>query len=283
MPTDKALSYTADLVKRYDRDRFLTALFAPAGVRERLLTLYAFNVEIARIRETITEPMIGQMRLQWWRDVFAAISSGDGPPKGHPVAEPLAALIEMQSLPLEPFLAALDAREQDLSEDPPANLSDLVAYCRGSSAGIATLGLRTLGVSDDQSLQTADNIATAWALTGISRAARFLALAGRIMLPHEAMQKQGLVLQDLQNPESAGPSSSVISEVCVAARDHLAAARQYRNVVDLKGLPVFLVATLADSYLTGLERADYQIYDPNVIRQRPAIARLWWNNWRKRF
>ncbi|MGB1876681.1 MAG: squalene/phytoene synthase family protein, partial [Rhodospirillaceae bacterium] len=53
MPTDKSLSYTADLVKRYDRDRFLTALFAPVGVRERLLTLYAFNVEIARIRRTV--------------------------------------------------------------------------------------------------------------------------------------------------------------------------------------------------------------------------------------
>lgn len=283
MPTDKSLSYTADLVKRYDRDRFLTALFAPVGVRERLLTLYAFNVEIARIRETITEPMIGQMRLQWWRDVFTSISAGDGPPKGHPVAEPLAALIETQSLPLEPFLAVLDAREQDLSEDPPAKLSDLVAYCRGSSAGIATLGLQTLGVSDDQSLQTADNVATGWVLTGISRAARFLALAGRVMLPLESMQKQGLVLQDLQNPESAGASSSVISEVCDAARNHLAAARQNKNAVDLKGLPVFLLATLADSYLSGLERAEYNIYDTNVIRQRPAIARVWWNNWRKRF
>jgi phytoene/squalene synthetase len=138
-------------------------------------------------------------------------------------------------------------------------------------------------VSDDQSLQTADNVATGWVLTGISRAARFLALAGRVMLPLESMQKQGLVLQDLQNPESAGASSSVISEVCDAARNHLAAARQNKNAVDLKGLPVFLLATLADSYLSGLERAEYNIYDTNVIRQRPAIARVWWNNWRKRF
>jgi hypothetical protein len=63
----------------------------------------------------------------------------------------------------------------------------------------------------------------------------------------------------------------------------LAAARQNKNAVDLKGLPVFLLATLADSYLSGLERAEYNIYDTNVIRQRPAIARVWWNNWRKRF
>ncbi len=267
MPTDKSLTYTADLVKRYDRDRFLTALFAPADGRERLLTLYAFNVEIARIRETVTEPIIGQMRLQWWRDVLNAISEGEGPPKGHPVAEPLADLIESHSLPLDPFMAVLEVREQDLSEDPPSKLNDLVA----------------LGVSDDQSLRTAEDIATAWSLIGVSRAARFQALAGRGVLPRESMEKQGLAIQDLQNPESAQSSAIVISEVCDAARDHLAAARQKRNTVDLTGLPVFLLATLADSYLNGLKRAKYQIHDLRVIRQRPAVARLWWNNWRKRF
>ncbi|NKB45623.1 MAG: hypothetical protein GKS03_15235 [Alphaproteobacteria bacterium] len=283
MPTDTTLSYAADLVKRYDRDRFLTALFAPKGAREPLMTLYAFNVEITRIRETVTEPMIGQMRLQWWRDVLTAISEGDGPPKGHPVAEPLAALIELRSLQLDPFLAILDAREQDLAEEPPATLIDLVSYCRGSSAGLAVLGLNVLGITDEVSCKTAESIATAWALTGTARAARYLALSGRSMLPADAMARQGLALQDLQNPESAKPSADIVSDICNAACDHLAAARENRNAVDLKGLPVLLIGTLTDSYLRTLARAQYQIFDPQVIRQRPAVARLWWNNWRKRY
>ena len=67
-------------------------LFAPAARREALFALYAFNYEIARVRETVTQPMLGQIRLQWWRENIAA-AFGDGPVRHHPVMEPLAATI----------------------------------------------------------------------------------------------------------------------------------------------------------------------------------------------
>src|SRR5271157_5432659 len=72
-PTDAdRLSPVAALVRRHDRDRFQTVLFAPAARREALFALYAFNYEIARVRESVTEPMIGQIRLEWWRESIAA-------------------------------------------------------------------------------------------------------------------------------------------------------------------------------------------------------------------
>src|SRR5713101_9720914 len=86
------LSPVAALVRRHDRDRFQTVLFAPAARREALFALYAFNYEIARVRESVSEPMLGQIRLQWWREVVAAAYAGD-PPRQHVVAEPLAAVI----------------------------------------------------------------------------------------------------------------------------------------------------------------------------------------------
>jgi phytoene synthase len=61
------LSAVAELVRRHDRDRYMTALFAPAARREALFALYAFNYEIARVREAVTQPTLGQIRLQWWR------------------------------------------------------------------------------------------------------------------------------------------------------------------------------------------------------------------------
>src|ERR1043166_4968177 len=85
-------SSLADLVRRHDRDRFQTALFAPAARREALLALYAFNNEMARVRETVSEPMLGQIRLQWWREVVSAAFSGEAP-RHHLVAEPLTAAI----------------------------------------------------------------------------------------------------------------------------------------------------------------------------------------------
>ena len=64
------------MVRRHDRDRYQTALFAPADRREALFALYAFNYEIARVRETVTQPMLGQIRLQWWREVVEAAYAG---------------------------------------------------------------------------------------------------------------------------------------------------------------------------------------------------------------
>jgi phytoene synthase len=57
----------AALVRRHDPDRFLTSLFAPPAQRDALLTLYAFNHELARAREVISEPPLALIRLQWWR------------------------------------------------------------------------------------------------------------------------------------------------------------------------------------------------------------------------
>src|SRR5258706_7401227 len=81
--TDR-LSPVAALVRRHDRDRYQTVLFAPAARREALFALYAFNYEIARVRESVTEPMLGQIRLQWWRANIAAASEGS-PVRHHPV------------------------------------------------------------------------------------------------------------------------------------------------------------------------------------------------------
>ena len=89
--TDR-LSPVAALVRRHDRDRFQTVLFAPAAHREALFALYAFNYEIARVRESVTQPMLGQIRLQWWRENIAAAFEGSAI-RHHPVAEALTAAI----------------------------------------------------------------------------------------------------------------------------------------------------------------------------------------------
>src|SRR5437660_6126907 len=86
------LSPVAALVRRHDRDRFQTVLFAPAGRREALFALYAFNYEIARVREAVSEPMLGQIRLQWWREAITAIFAGEAP-RQHEVVLPLSAAI----------------------------------------------------------------------------------------------------------------------------------------------------------------------------------------------
>src|ERR671926_643162 len=77
-----AYAHCADLVRDADKDRFLAALFAPEPARRGLLALYAFNVEVSRVRDRVSEPLPGEIRLQWWRDAISAREGGlDG---GHP-------------------------------------------------------------------------------------------------------------------------------------------------------------------------------------------------------
>src|ERR1700744_5701241 len=95
----------AALVRRHDPDRFLTALFAPPDKRDALLTLYAFNHELARAREVVSQPPLALIRLQWWREVV------EGPQRRHEVADPLRAAIEREELDRDDLLALIDARE----------------------------------------------------------------------------------------------------------------------------------------------------------------------------
>ena len=117
----------AALVRRHDRERYQTALFAPARRREALFALYAFNYEIARVRESVTQPMLGQIRLQWWREAIEAAFAGAAP-RRHEVAGPLAAVIREHALTRAHFDRMIDAREHDLGDAPPATLAALEDY-----------------------------------------------------------------------------------------------------------------------------------------------------------
>ena len=120
-------------------------MFAPAGRREALFALIAFNHEIARIPEAVSEPMLGRIRLQWWREVLDAAYAGE-PTRRHEVAVPLADAIRACALDRAPFDALLEAREADLEEDGPADLAALERYAAGTGGALTELMVRASGV-----------------------------------------------------------------------------------------------------------------------------------------
>ena len=65
-----SFDHCEELVRTGDKNRFLATLFAPQKYRRALYALYAFNLEVARTRELAREPIPGEIRLQWWRDVL---------------------------------------------------------------------------------------------------------------------------------------------------------------------------------------------------------------------
>lgn len=136
-----ALSPVGALARAADYDRYLAALFAPVERREALFALIAFNHEVARIPEAVSEPMLGRIRIQWWREVVAAAHAGE-PTRRHEVALPLAAAIRAGGLERAAFDALLDAREGDLEPKVPPGLSGLERYAAATGGGLAALMLQ---------------------------------------------------------------------------------------------------------------------------------------------
>ena len=261
MPRATPPSPCAEQVRRHDPDRYLCALFAPAARREALFALYAFNDEIARTREQVSEPMLGMIRLQWWRDAVAAIH--DGKPPKHDVAEALAAAVAAGGLDRAEIDRLIDSREGDLDDEPPADLAALEDYADGTSATLARLAVGALG-GGAGARQAAGHVGIAWALTGLLRAVPFHASAGRLYLPADLLAAAGVTRGEVLSGRPPAGLSVVAKQVADAARVHLDAARALRGEVPRDALAALLPATLAARDLARLAHARHDVFDPGL-------------------
>lgn len=139
---------------RTDRARYLCALAAPRDKKDGLLALLAFDQEIARIPKLVSEPMLGQIRLQWWIDALPGV--GEGKPPAHPVAQALTAL----NASTEALLGLVEARNFDLQQEP-FTFDDLCQYAQDTGGAFQALVLQQLGVEDEQAHAAAREIGTA--------------------------------------------------------------------------------------------------------------------------
>ncbi len=261
MPRATPPSPCAEQVRRHDPDRYLCALFAPAARREALFALYAFNDEIARTREQVSEPMLGLIRLQWWRDAVAAIYNGK-PPK-HDVAEALAAAVAAGGLERAEIDRLIDSRERDLDDEPPADLAALEEYAEATSATLARLAVGVLG-GGAVAREAAGHVGIAWALTGLLRAVPFHAGAGRLYLPADLLAAAGITRGEVFAGRSPAGLSVVAKQVADVARIHLDAARAFRGEVPKNVLAALLPATLAARDLARLASARHDVFDPGL-------------------
>jgi hypothetical protein len=115
-----------DLLRAGDRERYLTVLFAPEDKRPALAALYAFDLETARVRDMVSEPMPGEIRLQWWREIVSG--ERDGEARQNPVARELVSAIDAYALPRMALANLLDARVFDLYDDPIPDRTTLEGY-----------------------------------------------------------------------------------------------------------------------------------------------------------
>jgi phytoene synthase len=189
----------ATLVRRHDPDRFLTALFAPPEHRDALLTLYAFDHELARAREVTSEPHMTLIRLHWWREVV------EGARRRHEVATPLATLLDSGHLAPDMLLPIIDAYEIE-ARPCIETVSEWRSWLSACAGGVAVAAGRLLGDPD------AERLRGAGAAFGTARVIRWnpvLARRGRCLLPADLLMREGVSVHDA----IASPGSPAVTTV----------------------------------------------------------------------
>ena len=250
---NSADSHCRDLVRAGDKDRFLATLFAPEAAQPHLFALYAFNLEVARIRNVVSEPHVGLIRQQWWRDTLEAIYAGSI--IGHPVAEALARAIAVGRLPREPLQNLVTAHEFDLYADPMPDMAALETYLGETNSVLIQMAAMLLSPGD------------------AARAAEAAGLAG---VAH------GLALL-LGAPDRRAqflPPGMDVTGAIAHARKRLAEARALRANLQSSLLPAFLPASLTDLYLRRIEAAPEK---PLAVTQFRRQITLWYHAGREKF
>ena len=242
-----------DLVRAGDKDRFLASLFAPEEKRRHLHALYAFNIEISRIPELVSDTAVGEIRYQWWLDTLDAIYHGEE--QQHPVAQCLALAIETGDLPKHALQNLVKAKIFDLYADPMLSMIDLEGYLGETSSALIQMASLILGREEAlESAEVAGLAGVAYGLAGIMRSLpRHRALA-KCFVPLDLLNQRDASVANLIAAENEISLGIVLSEMREKVRLRLGQARKMTWTIQPTVMPAFLHVVLTQAYLDKLDR-----------------------------
>ena len=180
------------LVYSADKDRYLSALFAPAEHRGALYALYAFHIELARIPDVVSEPVAGEVRLQWWSE--AIYDQRPEEMRGHPVANALAEVIDQYRLPRRLFDQVIETRRAHLGRELFGSVDELERYARGTSSSLIELAARVIGAA---ALEFSGPAGISMGIVSLLRNFASDAVRGRVTVPADMMIQNSVLPQDV--------------------------------------------------------------------------------------
>ena len=256
------------LVRTQDPDRFLISIFFPPEIRSHLCALYAFNHEIARTREVVTDTHIGLIRLQWWRDALAAFYERNEVAK-HDVVEGLSKAIWRYDLRRELFDHLIYAREFDLEDRAPGSLEGLCNYADFTHTPLLRMGVIAAGEDPDH--PAVQPVAMAYALTGLIRAMPFLLQQNRHVLPDDLVRRYSIDMDAIRAGRDLTSVTPAVRDIRDKAKDLL---RQGGGVAS--GRMIRLHKVVTEQYINKISLLEDNPFDPRI--QVPPLFRefrLW--------
>ncbi|THH16562.1 hypothetical protein EW146_g4100 [Bondarzewia mesenterica] len=260
-------AYCKEFVRKHDYDAFLVSQFYPREKQNGYYAMKALYNEIALVQDSVSNVMLGKMRMQFWRDAVHSLS--DGRPPKHPIA--LALYETSKGTKIAPYhlKRIIDARDNEL--DGPAHMTtdSLTAHAESTSSTLLYLFLSLLDLSSETLSHAASHLGVAQSLCILLRALPYHASKGRMVIPATITAKHGVRQEEVfrKGPTAEGIEDAVF-EFATLANDHLITAREMfketGGKVPQAAMPVFVSGVPVASYLKRLEGVNFNAFHPSL-------------------
>jgi 15-cis-phytoene synthase len=267
--TDDA-AFCAELVRSHDFARYAATLFVPPAQRRALLALYAFNVEITRVREQVSQPLPGEVRLQWWTDVLAG--AGHGGTEGSPVAAELLLAIRNARLPVERLSRLIDEHQFDLYNDPMPTMAALEGYVGDTSSALFSLAARIAGGQSADIEHLSGHAGLAQGIAQVIAALPRDSSRRQLFVPAQVLAQHGCGIEEVFAGKQTSKLRAALDQLAGDAHTHLTTALALLAEIPREMRAVFLPLVLVRRDLKRMSRADN---DPFVAHDASRLAMLW--------
>ncbi|MBD9372167.1 phytoene/squalene synthase family protein [Rhizobium sp. ARZ01] len=268
-------AHCLSVLRDTDRDRYLACLLAPEDRRGALAALYAFNAEIARVRDIVHEPLPGEIRLQWWRDTLEGRGEGDA--NANPLAAALLHCISEHRLPVPVLTDMIEARIFDLYDDPMPDRGALEGYAGETASALIQLASLILDpVGAESSATVAGHAGVAQAIAGILLLLPIHRRRGQVYLPGDLLAATGLGAEGLLAGTDRERVARSVEAFVGLGREHLRKARTAGEIAPANRA-AFLPVAITPQIFNLAERAGADVLERNLL---PAQWRRQWWMWR---
>ena len=257
-------------MREADRDRYLAALFAPVDRRGALFSLYAFDIEISRIRDLAREPMPGEIRLQWWREVLEGERAGEA--AANPVAGSLLATLARHRLAAAKLIDLVEAHRFDIYDEPMPTLEALQSYASNTDGAIFDYAARILGEASEENAIEAGQVQT---IANVIELLPRHAAQRQLFLPLDMLRQYGAGPDDVYAMNASPELRTVLAELRLRARRNLTRLAEMSADIPEKIWPAFVSLAPLRLWLSAMECSAYQPFQPPKLPAWRAQWRIW--------
>lgn len=271
-----SFTLAAQRLRELDIDRYAATLVLPVEHRQAVQALFSFSAEIAAIRERVSEPGPGEIRLQWWVDAIEG--NGHGAIASNPVADALLKTVQKYALPAGPLLRLLSARRFDLYNDPMPDTGQFEGYAGETVSVLYQYSAMILaGEPAEATADAAGHLGVAQALTGHLRAFGYNAARGQLFLPLSIFTAHGVREADIYQGLESDGLAAALEQVAELAETHAGAAREAIGKLERQLRPAFASIALVERDLAHIRQ---HFTKPFAGHAAPtAFSRIWAVTW----